>query len=251
MPPISKYRSAFHLKGYTLEIIISYILAKFLALQRCLATIQTARFMRKTPILHETYRAFVQHNQSGTPRQPYKGWDLWKTLERFRPKKIIELGSGTTSAVFSLYAQRYHIEYLCYEHSPEWAAVTEKCLRQTRLIDETSPVKVAKMYVAEDESTSGFLESVPEDADFIYVDGPPCPIIKGIKKPNNDVVRLLERGGRPQCIVIDGRIDTVDFIRYHPLARDYFFEPSYVYSFRRGLWGQALKCREHSIIFRA
>lgn len=231
--------------------IVGPVIGKVFALQRRLARLQARRFTRKhTPILFEAYEAFGTTSQSGVPRQPLKGWELWKILERFRPRKLIELGSGATSAVFALYANTYRADYLCLEHSPEWAAVTERCLRQAGLIGERSPIEVSEMYVADDGSASGFKTDLSPDFDFVYVDGPPCPIIGGVKRPNNDVVRLFEAGGLPRCIVVDGRLETVDFIRGHARGVQYQFLPSYVYSARRGAWRGALGFREHTILYR-
>jgi hypothetical protein len=229
--------------------IMGTIVGRLMGLQRYAAWAEAGRFTRAhTPVLLDAYQAFARTSQSGVPRQPFKGHDLWKILQRFQPRKIVELGSGTTSAVFAHYAQRHGADYVCFEHNAQWAAITEKCLREAGLIGSDSPIKVVEM--AADDSASGFVAPLPDDADLIYVDGPPCPIIGGVKKPNNDVPRLFERGGRPRCIVVDGRLETVDSIRRHPSAKGYSFEASYVYALRRRLWGEALRFREHSIIFR-
>lgn len=231
--------------------IVSAVVGRVAGLQRRVARAEAERFARAhTPELLDAYRAFARTSQSGVPRQPFKGRDLWRVLDRFKPRKIVELGSGTTSAVFAHYARAHGAAYVCFEHNAEWAATTERCLREAKLIGDDSPIKVTDMQVTDNTTSSGFVESLPADADFIYVDGPPCPIIDGIKKPNDDVVRLFERGGRPRCIVVDGRFDTVDLIRAHPAAADYSFEASYVYALRRNLWGEALRFREHSIIFK-
>jgi hypothetical protein len=88
------------------------------------------------------------------------------------------------------------------------------------------------------------------DVDFVYVDGPPCRLEDGRKVPNDDVVRLFDAGGWPRVIVVDGRIDTVDLIRFHPEGWRYRFLPSFVYCLRRGLWLEGLAAREHTLLVR-
>ncbi|WP_340117713.1 hypothetical protein [Pelagibius sp. 7325] len=203
------------------------------------------------PELLAAYAAFARGQQSGSVRQPFKGWDLWKILLAEKPRKIVELGSGTTSAVFALYARRNDAAYVAFEHHPEWCQVTLDCLRAANVIGaEDAPVKCVPMREDSARPSTGFVEDVPDDADFFYVDGPPCPIRDGRKLPNDDVVRLLDRGGRPQCIVVDGRIDTVDLIRAHPAGAEYELAPSYVYCVRRGRWRDALSFAEHSVFRR-
>lgn len=202
------------------------------------------------PELLAAYEAFARGQQSGSVRQPFKGWDLWRILEDARPRYIAEMGSGTTSAVFALYARRRGARYLCFEHSPDWAKVTRDCLAEAGLMGEEIEIRAVDSREDPERPATGFVEPIPVDADFVYVDGPPCPIRDGVKWPNDDVVRLLEAGGRPSFVVVDGRVETVDLIRCHPEATDYRVQPSFVYSLRRGTLSEALGFREHSILRR-
>jgi len=226
---------------------------KLVGLQRRWAALRAQWLTRReTPELLKAYEAFRAANQSGSGRQPLKGRDLWSLLERFRPRFIAEMGSGTTSAVFALWALRRGARYVAYEHDQAWARVTEGSLRQAGIVDGLeSPIRFVPSRVRGDGQATGFVESIPEDADFVYVDGPPCKIEGGRKVPNDDVVRLFDAGAVPRVVVVDGRVQTVDLIRGHPVGRAYSFEPSYIYCYRRGLWGLALRCREHTVFARA
>lgn len=206
---------------------------------------------KETPELLKAYEAFARNSQSGSPRQPFKGWELWNLLEKYKPKHIAEMGSGTTSAVFALWAEKNRATYVCYEHHAEWAKITESCLRDTDLIKGDSPVKVIPTRVSDDKKANGFIESVPEDADFIYVDGPPCKLEDGTKVPNDDVIRLFDHGGKPRTIVVDGRLETVDIIREHELGKKYIFTPSLVFCLRRGRYFDVMTAPEHSVFRRA
>jgi hypothetical protein len=222
--------------------------SKVAGLRRRWQALAARRFTgRETPELLKAYAAFDRASQSGSRRQPYKGWDLWMQLCRIRPHSVVELGSGTTSAVFALWSRRNATTYICFEHHAEWAKVTENCLREAGLIDEKSPVRVVAVREAADQRATGFVAPVPPQGDFIYVDGPPTRLASGPKVANDDVYRMLDGGATPRAIVVDGRLDTVDLIRSHPRASAYAFEPSFVYAIRRGLWRQALRGREHTV----
>jgi predicted O-methyltransferase YrrM len=205
---------------------------------------------RNAPALGVAYAAFAQHSQISSGRQPRKGRDLWLLLEQARPSNIIELGSGTTSAVFALWASRAGARYSAYEHHEGWADVARQCLREAGLITQESPIVVVPSRVASSGRSTGFSKPVPPDVDFVYVDGPPCVLPSGEKVPNDDVVRLFDAGGRPRTIVVDGRLETVDLIRSHPVGRSYEFTPGYDYGVRDGLLRAVLRGGEHSV-FRA
>ena len=231
------------------KTLFSTFIHKIVNLEHRLETIKAKSFTKsETPELIGAYQIFNKASQSGAPRQPHKGWDLWRLLEKYKPKSIVELGSGTTSAAFALWAKRNNAKYICYEHHAEWAKVTEDCLREAGLVEGESPVHVVESRLNDDSKSIGFVESLPDDVDFIYVDGPPCSMNGSGKLPNNDVNRLLQNGGKPTTIVIDGRVDTVDYIRSHEFGKNYKFEPSYVYALSNGLWSEALKNKEHSIL---
>jgi hypothetical protein len=205
---------------------------------------------RRAPELTRAYAAFRRQNQSGSPRQPFKGRDLWKLLDRHRPSSIVELGSGTTSAVFALWAREHRARYTAYEHHEGWAAVTENCLREAGLRDDSSRIAVVPSRVGARSESTGFVEPLPLDSDFIYVDGPPCKLDSGKKVPNDDVVRLFEAGGRPGTIVVDGRFETVDLIRQHPVGSTYEFQPSSDYCVHNAQWMRAIRGGEHTVFRR-
>ncbi len=228
--------------------MIKYVATKIAGLRRRSEKMTAISFTTsETPELLTAYEAFGRHSQSGSPRQPFKGWELWQLLEKHRPKYIAEMGSGTTSAVFALWSEKHGAKYVCYEHHPEWAKVTESCLRETGLVKGESPVRVIPSRVRDDQMATGFVESIPADVDFVYVDGPPCKLKNGSKVPNDDVVRLLDNGHKPKIIVVDGRLETVDLIREHE-AKTYHFTPSLVYCLRRGRYLEAITAPEHTVL---
>ncbi len=203
---------------------------------------------RDFPELLRAYAAFAAASQISSSRQPFKGWDVWQLLERFRPRHIAEMGSGTTSAVFALWAQRNGAQYVCFEHHPQWAELTQRCLNESGICaGRPTPVRVVASRVREDGAATGFVEPIPAQADFIYIDGPPCLLPNGRKVPNDDIERLFSSGVRPLAIVLDGRLETVDLIRNHPVGRYYDCELGYAYGLKRGRLGPTVGGREHTV----
>jgi len=228
---------------------MAFLTGKFFAMQRRFAKAEATFFtLQKAPELRSAYSAFVHASQISASRQPYKGRDVWRLLEKHSPLSIVELGSGTTSAVFALWAARHGARYVAYEDNLKWAEVTRHCLGQAGMLSASgSSIRVVASRIRDDGQATGFVEPIPLDADFVYVDGPPARLPDGRKVPNDDIPRLFDAGGMPSVIVVDGRLDTVDLIRQHPAGKHYSFAPSFVYCQRHGLWTAALACREHSV----
>lgn len=226
--------------------------ARITRIRRALETLEARLFnARNAPQLSIAYAAFGRKGQISSKRQPRKGRHLWRLLDRAMPNNIVELGSGTTSAVFALWASRHGARYVAYEHHPGWADTAQQCLREAGLVTDGAPVRVVSRRVAEGEASTGFTQLVPVDADLVYVDGPPCVLESGRKVPNDDVIRLFDAGGRPRTIVVDGRFETVDMIRNHPVGRTYGFWPSHEYGIHKGLWRATFRGGEHSVFRRA
>ena len=227
------------------------IVGRLAGARRRLRRAEARRFnAAQAPELPRAFHAFLRHQQISAHRQPLKGRDLWLLLEQTRPSRIVELGSGTTSAVFALWARRQMARYTAYEHHEGWAAVTEQCLAEAGLIPDGSPVRLEPVRTAADGNSTGFVTDLPTDADFVYVDGPPCVLPSGRKVPNDDVTRLLDAGGRPAAIVVDGRVQTVDLILRHRIGREYAFSPGYEYCVDKQMWLRGVMAGEHSVFLR-
>lgn len=228
-----------------------WVVTKAVGLRRRFEYAEASRYTAEnTPELLHAYAAFTASSQSGSSRQPFKGYDIWRLLDSVKPRCIAEMGSGTTSAVFALWAKQHGADYRGYEHHAHWAEVTASCLDKAGLSAHPKAVRCVPSRISAARDSTGFVESLSTDVDFIYVDGPPCRLDDGVKVPNDDVSRLLDAGGKPRAIVVDGRVETVDLLRSHPESRHYIFQPSLVYSLRKGLWLQALHGREHSVFLR-
>jgi hypothetical protein len=196
------------------------------------------------PELVAVFAALAQMSGTERPTYHWKAADLLRLLEAERPRSIVELGSGRTTAAFAAYADRYGAELVAFEQDPVWSEWVHRALAP---ITSRRPVRLVDVQVL--PVGAAFAEPIPPGADFVYVDAPhvpravPFPTFTG-KPAYLDVPRFLAAGGRPQLIVVDGRTDTVDAIR--EVASGYDFEGDYGWAAERGNVRHALRLARHS-----
>ncbi|GEM_PF-5566405 len=198
------------------------------------------------PEVLESFENFKKNGQISSDRQPIKGYDLWTVLERRKPRFIVELGSGTTSAVFASWANRNGAKYVSHESHDGWHKVTTESIGNIPLKND-SEIRYIPSVTNSSETATHFSEPIPEGADFVYIDGPPCKLESGKKVPNEDIIHFFETGARPKTIVIDGRVETADLIREHKAGKEYDFYPSFNYSILRNFELHKMSVTDHSV----
>lgn len=203
-------------------------------------------FQNELPEILESFENFGKNGQISSDRQPIKGYDLWKILERRKPKFIVELGSGTTSAVFATWAQRNQATYISYESHEGWHKVTTDSLKNISLFQD-SDIRYVPSIPNESMTATRYTQPIPSGADFVYIDGPPCDLPNGKKVPNDDILQFLNSGERPRTIVVDGRIETVDLIRAFKSFQLYDFFPSFNYSILKDFDLKKMSTTDHSV----
>jgi hypothetical protein len=186
------------------------------------------------------------------PRIPTQGAFIITLLRQYRPKSIVELGSGDSTAWFASYAGRAGADFVSFDQSAEYQA---QWIEQARTY---GPVKfVVSKCVAYEDGRAHFESDIP-DAEFVFVDGPSWKYAQpgGLPEPSRrrkviglDVPRLLERGGRPKVIVVDTRFATTDAIR-SAAGGSYRFFPEFTYALQTQNWRGALGLREQTVFVR-
>ncbi|MEX2526771.1 MAG: hypothetical protein WEA09_03975 [Gemmatimonadota bacterium] len=148
------------------------------------------------------------------PLQAYKLWELERTLFELEPRRILELGTGSTTPIFAAYVLGH----------PDASLVavdeTERWIHHTRelLPEEARTSNQVKLHHSPRVVTSGpggveiRYEALPEgDFDLVFVDGPSLQGEDGRKilgAVNSDVRELVHRSP-PATVVVDMRRDTV------------------------------------------
>lgn len=139
--------------------------------------------------------------------------------------RIVELGSGASTAVFAAFVRETPgASLLSYDHSESWAELTRQALKGAGFLPHRGiEFRVAPM--RESDRGSSYDMTLEAGIDLLYVDGPPAQRRNGPTAINSDAIDHLDRGGRPGSIMIDLRLATVDAIRTHPASDDYSFTP--------------------------
>lgn len=128
-------------------------------------------------------------------QQAYKLWSLMRLMEKYKPSKVLELGSGSSTSIFALYPSRL----VSVDESPEWSGLSsaisgkEVVVRQKRVDVSKNPPEI--WYEGEFE----------DDFDMVFIDGPSLDVDG--KKPKG-VINTNIFSLSPNVIVVDGRINT-------------------------------------------
>ena len=186
-----------------------------------------AKIQARIPEYAHVMDALTEAGAMGTRGYPWRELDLLKVLDRVRPGRIVELGSGASTGVFAAWVRETQgASLLSYDHSQQWADRTRQALQGAGLLPHRRiEFQVAPMH--ESDRGSSYDLTLETGIDLLYVDGPPVLRRNGRSTANQDTIAHLDSGGRPGTIMIDDRVVTVDAVRIHPAAGDYSFTPGY------------------------
>ncbi len=159
--------------------------------------------------------------------QPYKLFQLRQLCERYRPASILELGSGSSTAVFAAYVRKYGGRQCSVDESDSWLA-NAATLAGIEMGDNRFEMRhcVAKAGTFMNLVSVGYGLAAQEEFDLVFVDGPSTRL-DGMKRKdaiNDDVFHIADIRP-PRIIVVDGRYATVSALKQHLHGR-YEFEPS-------------------------
>lgn len=175
--------------------------------------------------------------------QKFKLYSLFKLLKKFNPASILELGSGSTTAILNYYAQHNKANVLVLEESNQWKDNTEKILSQTGGQSENLTIMLCTRKIIQskpfgvtcydyDYSTVSF--------DLVIVDGPSTEI-DGVFKHENYNSDLLNIYSLyyPKAVIIDNRKST--YLNFKAIAStDYTFIDTCIWTLNSQLHGKEL-----------
>jgi hypothetical protein len=143
--------------------------------------------------------------------------DLAVLLRRYRPRHIVEMGSGLSTVVFARYAAKTGASLASFEESPDWIAITRRALAAAGC---SGPAPVLARRVEEGD-TCYFDRPVPVTCDFLYIDAPSAALADGAPAACVDTLRAWEGGAFPKTVVIDSRHHSVARLLASPHAQRY------------------------------
>jgi hypothetical protein len=146
--------------------------------------------------------------------QVYKLWELERILDQFRPARILEFGTGSTTPVFAAHVlSQRGATLLAVDEDPRWlehsrgllppAAAESSAIRlehRTKVVWNNGRFREIR-----------YEPAVAGEFDLVFIDGPSLQGDDGRKIPgsvNTNVADLLS-GSPPRLVVVDMRADTV------------------------------------------
>ena len=160
--------------------------------------------------------------------QPYKLFQLKQLLEQYRPPSMLELGSGSSTAVFAQHIREYGGGLCSVDESEQWMMNAMK-LAGIEAADKRFELRhcAAKTGTFKNLVCVGYGLAAQKEFDLVFVDGPSLRF-DGVKRKdaiNDDVFRIADGLRPPRTIVVDGRYATVRALEQHLQGR-YEIEPS-------------------------
>jgi hypothetical protein len=144
--------------------------------------------------------------------QSYKLFCLGELLNQYRPTSILELGSGSSTAIFAEYIKEYGGSIHSIDETESWlnnaralAGIDED---DKRFIMQTFSRRIGELH---HKPSVGYGLNAERTYDLVFVDGPSLRI-DGVRRKdaiNDDVFRLVDRFP-PRIIVVDGRQATAN-----------------------------------------
>jgi predicted O-methyltransferase YrrM len=141
----------------------------------------------------------------------YKLWNLRQMLLRFKPQRILEFGSGSSTLVFCGYLRQHDGSLLSIDEEEKWAANTRRLvnLQPTDSIEIINAKKICRPETAPREIK--YELSLQDSYDFVFVDGPSLEV-DGVKWKDAVNSNVLELPKGPGVIVVDGRRATAKYL---------------------------------------
>ena len=143
--------------------------------------------------------------------QDYKLFSLWQILHQRHPLNILELGAGTSTAVFAAYVRDHRgVTLTSVDEEPRWLKTATEISQITlgdKRFDLRSSPKQDHVFLKHKASRYA---SVPQkEYDFVFIDG---PTIKDASLGlNTDILSIIEKR-LPETILVDMREGTARFL---------------------------------------
>jgi hypothetical protein len=162
----------------------------------------------------------AQRSEGGLSHQfsELKLLELAKVLWQFRPKTILELGGGGTTAVLAEYAAAFpDVRVISVDENLHYLNVTRQRLA-SELQERITFVHCARQEAVDSDGVRTcyyddvWQKLIPEqNIDLVYVDGPTADDGEGGKLPCVDTVRLIDAGWKIGHVLFDVRIASVRY----------------------------------------
>jgi hypothetical protein len=188
----------------------------------------------------EIVRRYRENGGLTNSVQEYKLWNLRHILNERQPKSILELGAGTTTAVFADYVRSHPGSSLTsIDESAHWLenardiAKIESGDMRFRLVTAERAI-----HQLEELRATRYAIELDDAFDLVLIDGPSLRIdgIRDKSVVNSDILNIVKHHA-PRRIIVDGRHATVKMLkrkledRFHILESEWNAWPKLDYRY--------------------
>jgi precorrin-6B methylase 2 len=145
--------------------------------------------------------------------QAYKLWLLKRLLEKHKPERILEFGSGSSTLIFADFIRKHKGFLLSIDEDEKWASNTKNLINISK--SDRIEIIVAKKKAITDAVPPEIKYSIDikEKHDFVFIDGPSLRV-NGKKVKNAINSNVLELTHDPKFIVVDVRKATAEYLSH-------------------------------------
>jgi len=177
---------------YLLTVTLFFIIISLFHIYRLQAA-EREHLQYKTQILNEIYKLLPVR----APLPPMTGWAatpelsafLLKTIQKYRPATIVEIGSGITTLISGYSLEKFNIDgkIISFDHDPLFASKTVDEIKLHGLSDKAE-IRVAPLEKVTIENKEWLWYSTDkikfdQSIDLVVVDGPPVKTQKNARYP--------------------------------------------------------------------
>jgi len=177
---------------YLLTVTLFFIIISLFHIYRLQAA-EREHLQYKTQILNEIYKLLPVR----APLPPMTGWAatpelsafLLKTIQKYRPATIVEIGSGITTLISGYSLEKFNIDgkIISFDHDPLFASKTVDEIKLHGLSDKAE-IRVAPLEKVTIENEEWLWYSTDkikfdQSIDLVVVDGPPVKTQKNARYP--------------------------------------------------------------------
>lgn len=137
--------------------------------------------------------------------QTYKLWCLKQLLADYSPKRILELGSGSSTLVFADYVRKNDCTLLSIDEDEKWASNTSRLVGIKD--SDNIQIKAAKKVFESDRipPESKYDIKLEGEFDFVLIDGPSLRSNDGVRNKHAVNTNVFELPRLPKVILVDVR----------------------------------------------
>lgn len=155
-----------------------------------------------------------------SPYQYYKLYSLNNFLYKYKPVSILELGSGASTAIFTKYILSEGGHLYSVDENKIWLNNSINIANISDRKNFTFKTLRPKLEVINGVPAVNYGLKSDEQFDLVFVDGPSLKFdrINNKNAVNADVLKLVDINP-PRFIIVDGRFQTVNFLKQYLKGR--------------------------------